>query len=259
MIPQWPKISVVTPSYNQGLFLEETIRSVINQDYPNLEYIIIDGQSTDSSIDVIKKYEKSISYWVSEKDRGQSEAINKGFAKSSGEILAWLNSDDVYNAGALFAVARYFMAMPFADVIYGFHYDINQKGRVIRKGFYYPFIKEFFKVGINICQPTAFWRRRVWNQCGPLDMQLHYCMDFDFFSKALNSGFNIKSVPFLICKFRYHESSKGITQKSGFRSESYILQKKHFPKKFGHSIKSGLSQIEYYILIALRRVVRSFL
>ena len=115
----FPKISIVTPSYNQAEFLERTILSVLNQDYPNLEYIIIDGGSTDGSVEIIKKYEKYLAYWVSEKDKGQSDAINKGFQKSTGDILAWLNSDDTYLSGTLFKVVKAFQENPNADLIFG--------------------------------------------------------------------------------------------------------------------------------------------
>jgi glycosyltransferase involved in cell wall biosynthesis len=111
-----PKISIVTPSFNQGRFIEKTILSVIEQDYPNLEYIIIDGGSTDESVEIIKKYEKHLAYWVSEPDRGQSHAINKGFERATGEIFGWLNSDDWYHPGALKALAEAFAANPEAGV-----------------------------------------------------------------------------------------------------------------------------------------------
>ena len=107
----YPKISIVTPSFNQGIFLEATIQSVLNQNYPNLEYIVIDGGSTDNSVKIIKKYEKYLSYWVSESDRGQSHAINKGFTISTGEIMGWLNSDDLYTSGALNHVANVFSGL----------------------------------------------------------------------------------------------------------------------------------------------------
>lgn len=115
----WPRISIVTPSYNQGQFIEETIRSVLLQGYPDLEYIIIDGGSTDESVEIIRKYERWITFWVSEPDSGQTNAINKGFKRSTGEIVAWLNSDDVYTAGSLCTAAKAFAEQPHVAVIYG--------------------------------------------------------------------------------------------------------------------------------------------
>ncbi len=112
--PSWPKISIVTPSYNQAEFLERTILSVLNQNYPNLEYIIIDGGSTDGSVEIIKKYEKFLAYWVSEKDKGQADAINKGFKRATGDIVAWQNSDDTYSPDALQSVAGFFRQNPNA-------------------------------------------------------------------------------------------------------------------------------------------------
>ena len=115
----WPKISIVTPSYNQGQFIEETIRSVLLQGYPNLEYIVIDGGSTDGTVDILRKYERHIDFWVSERDKGQAAAINKGFARASGEILAWLNSDDTYQMGVFAQVAELFCQRPDVEVISG--------------------------------------------------------------------------------------------------------------------------------------------
>src|SRR5437016_7897009 len=119
MVNSYPKISVVTPSYNQGSYLEKTILSVLNQEYPNIEYIVIDGGSTDNSLDIIKKYEKHLKYWVSEPDRGQSNAINKGFSHATGDLLTWLSSDDYYMPGALWALATMAMAHREASVFVG--------------------------------------------------------------------------------------------------------------------------------------------
>ncbi|HAX95810.1 MAG TPA: glycosyltransferase, partial [Prolixibacteraceae bacterium] len=127
----WPKISVVTPSYNQGQFIEETIRSVLLQGYPNLEYIVMDGGSTDGSVKIIKKYEPWLSYWVSEPDRGQSHAINKGINRAAGEILFWLNSDDLCLPGAFFKAAESFSQYPNQKLVIGQAQIINQYGEVI--------------------------------------------------------------------------------------------------------------------------------
>ena len=126
----WPKISIITPSYNQGEFLERTILSVIEQNYPNLEYIIIDGGSTDGSVDIIQKYADKLAYWISEKDNGQTHAINKGFKKATGEIVAWLNSDDELCEGALMAVASVFMEHDEADFVFGNQYSIDSNGKI---------------------------------------------------------------------------------------------------------------------------------
>src|SRR5437899_9101981 len=131
MVNSYPKISVVTPSYNQGSYLERTIRSVINTEYPNIEYIVIDGGSTDNSLDIIKKYEKYLKYWVSEQDRGQSNAINKGFSHATGDLWTWLSSDDYYMPGALWTIATMAIANPEASVFVGSGRIIDETGKVI--------------------------------------------------------------------------------------------------------------------------------
>src|ERR1035437_4288596 len=128
----YPKISVITPSFNQGKYLESTIKSVLEQDYPNLEYIVIDGGSEDNSVEIIKKYEKHLAYWESVKDKGQSHAINKGFAIATGEILAWLNSDDTYEQNAIYNIAEWFRKYPELDFIYGDVNIIDEKGAVLQ-------------------------------------------------------------------------------------------------------------------------------
>src|SRR5882672_3579012 len=131
MVDSYPTISIVTPSYNQGSYLEKTILSVLDQEYPNIEYIVIDGGSTDNSVDIIKKYEKHLKYWVSEQDRGQSNAINKGFSHATGDLLAWLNSDDYYMPGALWTLATMAMANPEASAFVGTGRVVDETGNIL--------------------------------------------------------------------------------------------------------------------------------
>ena len=127
----YPKISIVTPNYNMGAYLEETIKSVISQNYPNLEYFIIDGGSNDNSLEIIKKYERHLTYWISEKDNGMYHAIQKGFEKSTGEIMAWLNSDDMYHSNSLFIVAEIFDSFPQVEWLLGASTTFDEKGRTV--------------------------------------------------------------------------------------------------------------------------------
>ncbi|TWJ33024.1 glycosyltransferase family 2 protein [Geobacter argillaceus] len=178
---RYPKISIVTPSYNQGKYLEKTILSVIEQGYPDLEYIIIDGGSTDESVEIIRKYEKHLAYWVSEPDRGQSHAINKGFARATGEIFGWLNSDDWYHPGTLQTVAEAFAANPDAGAVVGageMLYEETGKVNLVEPfpvtlESLYRFVDRYF------CQPSCLFTREAWQQCGPLDESLHLAMDLD--------------------------------------------------------------------------------
>ncbi|MDA3890629.1 MAG: glycosyltransferase family 2 protein [Salinivirgaceae bacterium] len=200
-----PKISIITPSFNQGVFVEDTILSVLNQNYPNLEYIIIDGGSTDSSVDIIQKYNDQLAYWVSEEDRGQSHALNKGFKKATGDIIAWINSDDYYLPDTLLFVAEIFEKYPDVDIIYG---DvINFTGK---KEFYYK-VAEFepldFLSRISIHQPGVFWRTSLLEKVGFLNETLHYAMDYDLWMRLFFSYKSLKiDKPF--AKFRMHAGSK---------------------------------------------------
>jgi glycosyltransferase involved in cell wall biosynthesis len=179
MMADYPSISIITPSFNQGKYLERTILSVLEQGYPNLEYIIIDGGSTDESVDIIKKYADRLAWWVSEPDRGQSHAINKGFERATGEIFGWLNSDDWYHPGALQAVADAFAANPDAGAVVGAGEMVDEEGnQLIFKApekvdldFLCHWLDDFF------WQPSCFFTRKVWEAAGPLDEQLHYAMD----------------------------------------------------------------------------------
>jgi glycosyltransferase involved in cell wall biosynthesis len=175
----WPPISVVTPSFNQDRFIEETIRSVLLQGYPALEYIIIDGGSTDASLDIIKKYEPWLTYWVSEPDRGQSHAINKGWQRASGEVLAWLNSDDTYNPAALRRAAEALQCNPAVSMIYSDMNYIDVSGNVIYRLKSQPY--EFHKLLLDnyVTQSTVFLRREVLDKVGFLDEGYRLIMDHE--------------------------------------------------------------------------------
>jgi glycosyltransferase involved in cell wall biosynthesis len=201
----WPRLSIVTPSYNQGQFLEATIRSVLLQGYPNLEYIVIDGGSGDESVEIIRKYEKFLSYWVSEKDKGQTDAINKGLKKSTGEILAWMNSDDIYAQGAFKKVAFNFSQDTEVVVVYSNRVLIDEEQRV----FGCSPLKDFNppKTAYSVCSETAFWRRKAMDNIGLLDTSLYFCMDLDFFSRLFTQG-TFKRLDDYLGYFRCHSSSK---------------------------------------------------
>ena len=223
----WPKVSIVTPSYNQGQFLEETILSVLNQDYPNLEYIVIDGGSTDNSVEIIKKYQDRLAYLVSEPDRGQSDAINKGFRMATGEILAWLNSDDFYLPGTLHTVANYFDEHQDIDCIYGDLLVVNEHSEVlyVRKTIPYDYRMELYG-GCLVPQPSSFFQRSVPDRIGYLDTTLQYNMDFDFFVRMGKAGMKFANIPTPLACFRLHLNSKSITQRSkGVAHRSWTREK----------------------------------
>ncbi|MEO8149862.1 MAG: glycosyltransferase family 2 protein [Bacteroidia bacterium] len=188
---QLPKISIVTTSFNQGIYLEETILSVISQGYPNLEYIIIDGGSTDNSIEIIKKYESKLAYWVSEKDNGMYHGLQKGFEKSTGEIMAWINSDDRYHTKSFFVVGEIFSNFPQVQWLQGLPSLIDEAGRIVSTFDFRRWSKYEFLIGEYkwIQQESCFWRRALWEKAGgKLNTTLLYAGDFDlwlnFFSHA---------------------------------------------------------------------------
>lgn len=196
MVKDLPKISIITPSFNQGDFIEATIQSVLNQNYPNLEYIIIDGGSTDASIDIIKKYEQYLHFWCSEPDAGQYDAINKGFAHSTGEIMAWLNSDDMYCPWALKTVASIMSELPQVEWLttlspafwdwHGFCTQISAIAGYSRKAFLDGgYLPPKHKIGINwIQQESTFWRRSLWqNVGGALATEFNLAADFDLWAR----------------------------------------------------------------------------
>jgi glycosyltransferase involved in cell wall biosynthesis len=205
-----PRVSIVTPSYNQSAFLEETICSVLNQEYPDLEYIIIDGGSTDGSLEIIKRYSHRLAGWISEKDRGQTDAINKGFARATGQIFAWLNSDDTYQPGAIAEAVNYFESHPEAGMVYGDANLIDEEGNVIGR---FPArqtdYRRLMQGYVHVPQQAAFFRGDLWRQVGPLDPTFYFAMDYDLWVR-LSRVSRLDYYPSIWANFRMHGSAKSI-------------------------------------------------
>ena len=176
----WPKLTIVSPSYNQDKFLEQTIRSVLLQNYPNLEYIIIDGGSTDDSKQILEKYSRWISYWQSEKDEGQGHAINLGFSLASGNHYAWINSDDYYTKDSLFTVASAFLSSQ-TDFVYGYGYNLNTVKNELELVKILPVLDYFIKIP-GIIQPSAFWSAGIHQ---PIWEELHCALDFELWLRLV--------------------------------------------------------------------------
>lgn len=211
--PSWPKISIVTPSYNQAAFLEKTILSVLNQNYPNLEYIIIDGGSNDGSIEIIKKYERYLAYWVSEPDKGQSDAINKGWKLSTGEVLGWLNSDDIYYIGTFENIAIALKKHPDSKILFGDCMVINRFGKEIAVKCPKNYTAKSLILGKSLPQPSTFIHRDVLNCIGYLNPSLHYALDWAYFLKALlhYSNQSYIYIPKILSISREYEGTKSRT------------------------------------------------
>jgi glycosyltransferase involved in cell wall biosynthesis len=203
-----PLVTVITPSFNQSEYLEETIKSVVNQDYENIEYIIIDGGSNDSSIEIIKKYENRISYWISEKDKGQADGINKGFVKATGEYICWINSDDILYPDFIAKRIKEFEQNPDIDMIYG---DVDQgedwNNRIVRKGWQTDFSSVVKNCYIPTNQQSAIWKKAVLSKVGILDPRWQVLLDFDFFLRIVKDC-SIKYFPGSVAFFRNHKDSK---------------------------------------------------
>ncbi len=233
-----PKITVVTPSYNQAVYIEGTILSVIEQDDPNLEYIVIDGGSTDGTVQILERFDDAIDYWVSEPDRGQSDAINKGFSRSTGDILCWLNSDDQLEPRGL-AVVREAFADAEVDIVVGhcrFRYEVSATEQILRGEFVSrDRIVQYWR-GYRMHQPAIFWRRSVYEAIGGVKPDEHLLMDVDYWFRMADAGFNFRNVDAVLATATYHGDAK---TGDGYRAVHSALRE-YVPRALGirpHSLR----------------------
>jgi len=241
-LTRYPRISIVVPSYNQGQFIEQTLKSIIDQAYPNLELIVVDGQSTDNTVEVIKRYAQHIKWWVSELDEGQASAINKGMSHATGEILAWLNSDDCLVPGALFRVADQFNLSEDTDVVYGHRVLINEAGEDVGKWVMPSHRKFILTYADFIPQETMFWRADLWQRIGgSLDESFRFAMDWELIRRFVEADAKFKLLPVFLGQFRMHEMQKTSAniETDGFK-EMEIIRKQCQQKFSSHPVMQNL-------------------
>lgn len=259
-MPKLPKISVITPTYNQAAFIERTITSVLNQNYPNLEYIIVDGQSTDDTDKIVRKYQKALTY-ISEPDGGQSEAINKGLRKATGDIVTFLNSDDTYEPGALRTVATYFSEHPGTQWLYGKCRIIDEHDHEVRRpitSYKNMLLKNYSYNKLlaenYISQPATFWRREVHAEVGYFDEENHWCMDYDFWLR-LGQHYPAAVIPVYLANFRYHYDSKsGQVNNKQFQTELEVARRYKGKKEW----PLLLHQLNYLKIVGVYKLLYLF-
>lgn len=223
-----PKISVVTPSFHQGAFIERTIRSLLDQGYPNLEYFVQDGGSDDGTREILQRYSEHLTGWESRADGGQSHAINQGFARTSGEIMAWLNSDDILLPGSINCVADFFSRNPDVDVIYGHRLLIDENDRLIGRWILPAHDDDILSWADYVPQETLFWRRRIWEKAGgQVDESFRFAMDWDLLVRFRSAGARFVRIPRFLGGFRIHphqKTSAAITE-TGFKEMERIRER----------------------------------
>jgi glycosyltransferase involved in cell wall biosynthesis len=254
------KISIITPSFNQVQFIERTILSVLNQNYPDLDYIVMDGGSTDGTVEILQKYSDKI-IWRCEKDHGQSDAINKGLKIATGDIVAYLNSDDTYEPSTLQKVADFFIHNPNAKWVYGKCKIIDEKDQEIRKPItwyknlllknysYSKLLSENF-----ISQPATFWKKEILNEIGFFNEQENFCMDYEFWLR-LGQKYPAGVIDEYLANFRYYSNSKsGSVNKKQFQDELRLA------KKFGadHPLSIFLHRVNYYKITWIYKILNLF-
>lgn len=223
---EYPLVTIVTPSFNQGHFIRDTIESVLSQDYPNLEYLVFDGGSTDETQEVLRSYGSRL-HWISEKDQGQADAVNKGFQQAKGEIFGWLNSDDTYLPGAIQKAVEFFQANPAISMVYGEAYIADAQGKIIERFHTEAFDYQRLAETCFIVQPTVFIRRHVFEVVGPLDVSLHCALDYEYWMRV-GKRFRVGCMPQLLATTRVHGAAKTVAKKQEAHQEIVSIVQRHY-------------------------------
>jgi glycosyltransferase involved in cell wall biosynthesis len=251
-----PRLTVITPSLNQCEYIEQTIESVVNQGYPDLEYLVVDGGSSDGTLDVLRKYEHALS-WISEPDRGQSHAINKGLRRTTGEVVAYLNSDDLYEPGALLKVGQFFAQHPQAAWLTGKCRIIDRQGREVRKAMtlnknLWLRLRSYTVLQVlnYVSQAATFWRREVVDEVGLFDEALRYAMDYDFFLRV-GQRYRLWVLHDYLASFRVHEESKGVTSASAQFEEDLASARRYVSSP----ILVGMHGLSNWIVVTLYKLL----
>ena len=247
-----PKISIVTPSFNQGDFIEKTIKSILDQNYPNLEYIIMDGGSSDQTLDIIRKYEKHIDCWVSEPDGGQVNALNKGFAKASGDYFMWVNSDDYLLPGTLKKYAEIHSKHSNIDIIVGLGRLVDIKGKIVRETT--PIDEVSLESLYNwrgpnnkrFAQPSSIFAKKVWYACGPFDNSLNFLFDLDFWLKAKLKGYDYFIINEYLSEELYHNEQKMTAYRHLANVEIALVIIRHGGDKYQKKYLDQMAKKLYY-------------
>lgn len=255
----YPKISIVTPSYNQGQYIEDTILSVLGQRYPNLEYLIFDAKSTDNSVEIIKMYETELTYWETKEDYGQADAINKGFARATGEILMWLNSDDVLMPNVLKYIGEQYLekgeGIYFGNCI---HFEEKKGGDLYSSGSDVNGLHNSTSIELidMIIQPSSFWSKQVWEKVGNLDVNLNFGFDWEWFLRATNCKIEFYPLNKPISLYRHHPNHKSGSGGVNRQKELLKIYQLYSPK-YAELFKILME--EKYIFSIAQRIMFKFL
>lgn len=253
------KISIITPSYNQGQFIADAIESVNSQDYPEKEHIIVDAMSTDETLDVIKRYAHLPHLrWVSESDKGQSDAINKGFKMATGDVVAWLNTDDYYLPGTFAKIAATFQQHPKASIVYGDTLLVNQDKEALRvkkdHAFDYGVLLYY---GCYIQSTTTFFRREIVDANHLIDISYKLCMDYEYFVRLARLGYRFQYIPETLAAFRWHETNFSVLYPQRRREETVKIKHQYgYKVTKNHQLQTFLHDLTYFVFLSKRQILK---